>query len=298
MAVVAACTDKGASRSVNQDACCIQVARTSFGEVLMAVVCDGVGGLAAGELASATVVYRFARWFNDELPRLLDGMDASAPINLDVIQTVWGIMLTRLNETIRAYGQTNKLGLGTTFTGLLLCDDRYLIAHVGDCRAYLLGSRGMRQVTEDQTLLTKMLREGKIAPQEATSFDRKHVILQSVGTEGILRPAYYEGTCAPSDLFVLCCDGAYRKAEDQGMHTFFERVDRTSEEDLRKACRSVVAYDMAHGEKDNLTVLAVSLGEQERAVSGRATDEEDLPTMVESPLDEEDLPTVVEGGEA
>ncbi len=292
MAVVAACTDKGAKRSVNQDACCIQVAQTSFGEMIMAVVCDGVGGLSAGELASATVAYRFAQWFNVELPTLLAGMKAGSPLDLDTIQTVWGIMLANLNETIQAHARANKLTMGTTFTGMLFCGGRYLVAHVGDCRAYCLGSRGMRQITEDQTLLAKKLREGTLTPQEAATYNKKHVILQSVGTEGILRPAYYTGTYTATDLFVMCCDGAYRKAENQGIDTFFASVDRTSEDELRKACQSVVAYDISHGEKDNLTVVAVCADKQERLVQ---TPPEDLPTMVEA--DEEDLPTMVEAGE-
>lgn len=298
MAVVAACTDKGASRSVNQDACCIQVAQTGFGEVLMAVVCDGVGGLAAGELASATVVYRFVQWFNEELPTLLAGMDASAPLDLDVVQTVWGIMLTNLNETIQAYGRSRHLTLGTTFTGIFLCDNRYLIGHVGDCRVYCLEPRRMRQITEDQTLLAKKLREGQITPQEAATYNKRHVILQSVGTEGILRPVYYKGTHTSPDIFVMCCDGAYKKAENRGMDTFFDGVDWTSEDELRRACQSVVAYDIAHGEKDNLTVVAVNLGETHALnVSAPApmkvndATEEDLPTMTEA---EEELPTEME----
>ena len=294
MAIVAACTDKGVKRSVNQDACCVKVAHTHLGEILMAVVCDGVGGLSAGELASATVTYRFAQWFNEELPTLLLGMSAEAPFDFDTIQTVWGILLTNLNETIQAHARANRLTMGTTFTGMLFVNGRYLVAHVGDCRAYCLGSRGLHQITEDQTLLAKKLREGAITPQEASSFKRKHVILQSVGTEGILRPTYYTGAYTASDLFVLCSDGAYRKAEERGIDSFFADVDVANEDALFRACRSVVAYDIEHGEKDNLTVVAVRADEQGVHVQD---DSEDLPTMVEGD-DEEDLPTMVEGDES
>ena len=325
MAVVAACTDKGAKRRVNQDACCIQVANTPFGEMVLAVVCDGVGGLSVGELASATVAYRFAQWFRQELPTLLTGMNPKKPVDFDAIQLVWGVLLANLNETIQAYGRTHSQMLGTTFSGILICGGQYLVGHVGDCRVYQIGARGMRQVTEDQTLLAKKLAAGEITPQEAKSFNQKHVILQSIGTEGLLKPVFYRGTCTESDLFVMCCDGAYRKAEDAGIHTFFEGADRTSEEALNKACQDMLKYDLSHGEKDNLTVLAVvannavasvartgkastTLNVDNRAnmaveddeydtitmVQDAGEDEEDMPTMVEPMDDEEDMPTMVE----
>ena len=98
MAYIAACTDKGAKRRTNQDACCVQVAETPFGELLMAIVCDGVGGLAAGELASSTVAYRFAQWFNEELPVLVDSMSLAEPFNFDMVEMVWGVLLANLND--------------------------------------------------------------------------------------------------------------------------------------------------------------------------------------------------------
>ena len=320
MAVLAACTDKGAKRSVNQDACCIQVADTVFGEVIMAAVCDGVGGLSAGELASATVAYRFAQWFRQELPTLIAGMDKKKSFDFNKIQLVWGVLLTSLNEVIQAYGRAHGERLGTTFTGLLTCGGRYLIGHVGDCRAYQIGARSVRQLTEDQTLVAKQLAEGKITADEARASNQHHVILQSVGTEGMLKPVFYTGSCTPDDLFVMCCDGAYRKAEDAGVHTFFERVDTNDEAALNDACKELLRYDIAHGEKDNLTVVCVkangvsasgvqaSHGEtfaSDTPVDVAASygdsgtleqgDEEDLPTMVEQDdtADEEDLPTMV-----
>ncbi|MBR3316861.1 MAG: serine/threonine-protein phosphatase [Atopobiaceae bacterium] len=258
MAYVAACTDKGSKRRTNQDACCIQVANTAFGEVLMAVVCDGVGGLQAGELASATVAYRFAQWFTDELPTLLQNMDVTRPLNFDMVETVWGVLLNNLNEVIQNYGREHHGKLGTTFTGMLVSEGRYIVGHVGDCRLYQIAPRGVRQVTVDQTLLNKMLASGELKPEEAKNFKQGHVILQSVGTEGLLRPVFYRGTCTPNDLFVLACDGAYRKAEDVGVASFFQGVNHHDEDALNRACREMLQYDLAHGETDNLTVVCVS----------------------------------------
>jgi serine/threonine protein phosphatase PrpC len=328
MAFIAACTDKGAKRSVNQDACCVEVAQTSFGEVIMAIVCDGVGGLSAGELASATVAHRFRQWFREELPTLLTGMNTSAPLDFGRIQVVWGVLLKKLNEAIQVYGRVRSEKLGTTFSGILICGGSYLVGHVGDSRVYQLGARGQRQITEDQTPLAKKTASGEVALQDVRSSKRGHVILQSVGTEALLKPVFYRGTCSPTDLFVLCCDGAYRKAEDEGMYSFFEGIDHTDEGALQRACENVLKYDLAHGEKDNLTIVCVSADTGNLDVSAgkwgvrvqdadvsfeqyatanpneyddsltmlQDTDEDDdLPTMVESQDEDfDDIPTMVE----
>lgn len=258
MAHVAACTDKGTRRKTNQDACCTQVADTKYGEVVMAIVCDGVGGLAGGELASSSVVYRFAQWFNDELPVLVARMGVGRPFDFGCVEAAWRQLLASLNTKIQAYGRTRGVCMGTTFTGVLVCGSHYVAGHVGDCRMYHITGHEAHQVTVDQTLLAKKLAEGELSPENVDEFPLGHVILQSVGTEDLLRPSFYEGACSPDDLLVLCCDGAYHKAEDVGVGTFFWHVDHRDEAALEQACRDVLRYDMNHGESDNLTIVCVS----------------------------------------
>ena len=299
MAYAAACTDKGARRKTNQDACCIQVANTAFGEVVLAVVCDGVGGLAGGELASGSVVYRFVQWFNDELPAHIRSMGPRGVFDFDMVEVEWNALLANLNDAILAYGQTRNMRLGTTFTGVLICGGYYVVGHVGDCRMYHIMPDGVRQVTEDQTLLAKKLAEGELTPEEAPSFRQGHVILQSVGTEALLRPVFYQGTCEPDDLFVLCCDGAYTRAEDVGIATFFEQVDHRDEDALAQACRNVLQFDLDHGEKDNLTVACVScdlvvregFATQGRDMRSMLPDEVEDPTLIDADEVEEELST-------
>ena len=105
-------TDVGMSKKTNQDSVLIKHAKCGIGEVLLAVICDGMGGLAKGELASATVVREFARWFEEELPFELENL------NLEIIGAKWSFMLKDLNVKILQYSQTIGASLGTTFTGL------------------------------------------------------------------------------------------------------------------------------------------------------------------------------------
>ena len=258
MALLAARTDKGTRKPTNEDACCIEVAETRFGEVAMAIVCDGVGGLARGELASSTVVERFATWFEEELPMLVEGMADTGAFQFSTVRAVWGALLSGLNELVQAYGTSVGANLGSTFTGIIACQGRYLVAHIGDCRLYQVGPRQFRQVTEDQTLLAKKLASGELRPEDAASFAQKNVILQSVGTERVLRPSFYEGTFAPDDLFVILCDGAYRRIGGEGVRRNFQGIDYASERAMGEACERVIRESLEQGEQDNLTVVCFS----------------------------------------
>lgn len=298
MAYVAAATEVGSRKRVNEDSCCIKVAQTSLGEVIMALVCDGVGGLSAGNLASATVVNRFSQWFEQELPMLMEGMVTEGSFDFQTVKAVWGALLQTQNELIRTHGTKTGTRLGTTFTGIIVCGGRYLVGHVGDCRAYQLDKASFRQITEDQTEVARKLAAGEITAEEARRMP-KNVILQAVGSGRVLVPAFYEGTCGPNELFVICCDGAYHRAENEGIRQIFQRACFTDEQSLGKACHDLLDYDLQMGEKDNLTVVCFSPMATDDVVMMQAPValpvEDDLPTMVEA--EEDDLPTLVESDE-
>lgn len=111
---VTADTDIGIAKGTNQDSVLFKHGTYSGGEVLMAVICDGMGGLTKGELASATVIRAFLDWYNKELPYELENLD------LNVIGGKWSLMLKDLNVKIIEYAKKNNITMGTTFTGVLL----------------------------------------------------------------------------------------------------------------------------------------------------------------------------------
>lgn len=312
MAYLAARTSAGTRKRVNEDACCLEVAQTPLGEIMMAIVCDGVGGLAKGDLASSTVINRFSTWFESELAVLVEGMVAKGSFDFSLVQAVWGTHLQTMNELIRTHGARAGVKLGTTFTGIIACNGHYLVAHVGDCRAFLMSPGSFTQITEDQTVVAKRLAAGEITEEEARH-QHRNVILQSVGTERVVRPVFYEGSFNRDDLFVICCDGAYHRAENEGIRKLFQGLDYRDEDALQEACQTLLQFDMDCGEKDNLTVICFSgdlagAGEvasipgktpvaapQAAARKVAVQDEDDLATMVES--DEDDLATMVESDE-
>jgi serine/threonine protein phosphatase PrpC len=257
MAYVALLTDRGVARSKNEDAGCIEVAETALGEVVMAVVCDGVGGLELGELASSTVVERFVRWFECDLRQLVEEAHEESRLRAPAIENAWAGLLNSLNADIHAYGRLEGVRLGTTFTGVLACGGEYLVGHVGDCRAYLVCGGQVTQVTRDQTQRVR-----RFAP-DATGLGRDAsayatVLVQAVGTQGKVSPAFSAGALPADGLFVVCSDGAYRKAGASGVLEKFQGVDRRDEQALGAACRSLVTEDIQRGETDNLTVACFS----------------------------------------
>ncbi len=255
MACLALRSHKGTVRTVNQDACCAYASQTSLGEVVMAIMCDGVGGLSYGEVASATVVQGFAQWFECELPSLLDAMDAV--LDCDVVRARWERLLADLNDLIRQHGRSVGAMLGTTFTGMLACGGSYIVGHVGDSRAYRLHEDELTQITEDQTLLAYKLAHNEITPQEAKTFAQRHVIMQSVGTEQRLAPAFYTGRMDDLDVMVLCSDGAYHVLGSKGLELMLQGASGWNEQLMEDACQRVLEKSMSGGERDNLSIVCL-----------------------------------------
>lgn len=245
-------------REINEDAYCVESAVTSLGQVTMGVVCDGVGGLSCGEVASSAVVTGFSRWFEGRLPCLIPRMSRAGESWLDLLEEEWRGLLLELNAAVRGYGLARGVGMGTTFTGLLVCRGRFLTCQVGDSRIYLLRRDDVRQVTRDQTVRERSLERGTREPDgDGTN---GNALLQSVGTNREVRPEFTQGTCTVGDLFVICSDGAYRKAGAEGIQAVFATANRGDEESLLGACGSLVAADVEGGETDNLTVACVAVG--------------------------------------
>lgn len=257
MARIASKTDQGVRRPTNQDAHCLKVARTERGQVSLVAVCDGVGGLNSGEIASSTMVRHLSDWFTGELP----GIVARAPRTpgFDPVLAMDSLLdlVEQANAGIGAYGGGRNEMLGTTITAVLCCEGRYLVVHVGDTRAYLVGSHGVVQITQDQTLARHNLKEGKISADEVESGPGSSVLMQAVGTQVGIEPSCYTGKYGPHDLFVVCCDGAWHHQGKEGIQRFFGPLRSARESDLANACSEVVSDDIAQGETDNITIAVL-----------------------------------------
>ncbi len=245
---------QGAVRKKNQDACCVQVAQTPWGALSMAIVCDGVGGLSLGELASAHVIRRFATWFSHDLPLVLNvrGQDFSVE-RLDV---TWDELLHELHNELATMGGNEGVRMGTTFTGVLAFRGRYLACQVGDSRLYVVGEQGLQQITEDQTLVAKLLAEGSISAQEAAKHPEKNVILQAVGVGEELQPHFTVGSYAPQHTFLLCTDGVHGCLSNEDLHSCVVAYD-AQKASLESCCEELVRRALEAGSKDNVSAVCL-----------------------------------------
>ena len=130
---VAAHSDVGTTKNVNQDSLTVKVANTIYGEAAFAVICDGMGGLEQGEVASAAVVRAYEQWFLRDLPQFL-----SRGFSEETLEQVWFRLANDCNVRVAEYSREQKAPMGTTLTAVLLLGGRYYITHVGDCRVYVL----------------------------------------------------------------------------------------------------------------------------------------------------------------
>lgn len=254
MSAVAVCSSGGALGRANQDAACTMLARTTVGDVGMAVVCDGVGGLACGEKASATVAHAFYNWFQNELSGLVA---QRRQLDFDAVQSSWATVLKSLNNMLYKRGSHGDVPMGTTFTGLLACSGTYMVGHVGDSRAYKILGNGEEQLTEDQTLEAYLQQHGHANADESSGQAEGHAILQAVGAASALEPVFSCGTFAPQDAFVLCTDGAYRTLENGDLIRTFSYQKILEESALQEACDSLVQACINRGECDNITVACI-----------------------------------------
>lgn len=242
-------TDVGIVKNTNQDSVLIKHASTDVGELLMAIVCDGMGGLAKGELASATVIRAFAKWFEEEL--------LCGPENPDLyaVGERWVALLRSLNEQILAYGQKLGISLGTTFSGILFVNDQYVIAHIGDTRIYRIGD-SLEQLTEDQTLVAREVRLGNITPEQAKTDRRRNVLLQCVGASKKVVPQVLVGT-AKKGAYMICSDGFRHVITPEEIYESFRPENFVNADVMHSNARYLIELVKSRQERDNITVALI-----------------------------------------
>jgi len=249
--IVTADTDIGISKDTNQDSVLIKHAKVDGDEVLMAVVCDGMGGLAKGELASATVVRAFNDWFDNELPYELEHLD------MQVIGGKWTLLLKDMNLKILEFGQSIRTDLGTTFTGILFVGDQYVIVHVGDTRAYQIGT-GLTQLTTDQTFVAREISRGTMTPEQAKTDKRRNMLLQCVGASKTVEPQVLYGT-TKKGAYMLCSDGFRHEVTEEELYESLKPVNLMNQKAMHSNARYLIEKVKSRQERDNISVVLIKV---------------------------------------
>lgn len=246
---VTADTDIGISKETNQDSVLFKQGSYSGGEVLMAIVCDGMGGLAKGELASATVIRAFSNWFDNELPYELENLD------LHVVGGKWSLMLKDLNVKIIEYAQQNHITMGTTFTGVLFVGDEYVVTHVGDTRLYYIGN-GLKQLTNDQTFIAREIKKGTMTLEQAKTDKRRNMLLQCVGASDTLEPEILVGK-QEKGAYMLCSDGFRHEITEKEIVESLSPINLINKESMHANAKYLIELVKQRNEKDNISVVVI-----------------------------------------
>ena len=224
--IAAAETDRGIVKESNQDSLCFELAETSRGNAALAIVCDGMGGLQKGEVASAAVIRQFSDWFETEFPRQFEAFD-------------W-----------------RSVRLGITVSAMLIYENHYLIVHVGDSRIYEITDR-MVQMTEDQTLVAREVRQGLITAEQAEHDPRRNVLLQCVGASKTVRPTILTGTIRRNACYLFCSDGLRHEVSNEELMRYTAPAVSESKAGMQKNLHLLIELVKQRGEEDNLSALLV-----------------------------------------
>jgi len=231
----AALSDRGRKRNSNEDAFGFSVERGVF------LVCDGMGGAAAGEVASSLAV--------EELLRNLSARPPAEPIPMVATQAV-----IAANEAIFSRSERNEQlsGMGTTMVCLVVEASHVWVVNVGDSRAYRVRNRMLQQITLDHSLVEEQVRLGRMTEAEALRSPLRNVITRALGTQSQVTPDIFELVAEHGDLFLLCSDGLTRELTDPDIESLL-----CLDLPLDELCNRLVAAANKAGGGDNITCLLV-----------------------------------------
>jgi protein phosphatase len=235
----AGASDQGRTRKTNEDAYGMSL-RNAEGACDF-VVCDGMGGAAAGEIASRLAVEAMMRAMRE------------AALTPETFQ----LAVDAANESVRSSAERDpaRAGMGTTLVALATRGNRAWVAHVGDSRCYRMRDGKLERLTLDHSLVDEQVRLGQLTPAQAETSPMRNVITRAVGTQDEVAADLIDFALEPGDLYLLASDGLMREVDDQQIA---EILDPSG--DLEKLCARLIAAANEAGGRDNITcVLARAL---------------------------------------
>lgn len=249
--IVSASADKGLVKETNQDSLSVKVINTNQGRMAFAIMCDGMGGLAKGEVASAAVIRAFDHWVYNKLPEL-----CNQPLNEEVIKQQWEEVIQNQNKVIMAYGARQGVKLGTTVVVMLLTQTNYYIMNVGDSRAYEL-TTGITQITNDQTFVAREVALGNMTEEQAKVDPRRSVLLQCVGASQEVYPDMFVGQTQENAVYMLCCDGFRHEITPEEIYEKLQPGVLMDEYQMNQNALSLIELNKQRQERDNISVALI-----------------------------------------
>mgnify|MGYP001824669566 FL=1 len=239
-------TDIGMTRDHNEDALYLP------SDMRLAIVADGMGGHASGEVASGIAIETVVDYFK----KTSSAQTLTWPYKVDrdnladVNRMVTSIMLANLEIYEKSQRESDKKGMGTTVVGIYVLDDTAIIGHVGDSRVYRLRDGKLTQLTEDHSLINDYIKMKRVTAEEAESWPHKNVIVRALGMKESVQVDIVQESPRIGDCYLLCSDGLCGMLTDQQMEHIV-----TYEDDLDTAVDKLIQSANDEGGNDNITVV-------------------------------------------
>ncbi len=227
-------SDTGLIRTNNEDVFVVEP------ELGVSVLADGMGGAAAGELASQIFAETAIEVFREQ-PKTEQEC-------VELVQTAFGLANLRILDHVKQIPE--HAGMGCTAELIVFFEDRFALGHVGDSRTYLFRKGQLKQLTKDHSLVQEQLDQGLITPEAARHHRLRNVILRAVGTKVAPAVDIVRGIIKSGDIFLLCSDGLTDMIEDDAMFDILSMTAGIEE----KAEKLIESANLAGG-KDNVTVV-------------------------------------------
>lgn len=240
----------GQVRSLNEDYHRVCLFPLPYGELALLAVADGMGGAAAGEVASKLAVEVLDESFGRYAEALRQGRPV---IGVDKL-TDKAIRLANRRVYTQAIANTGRRGMGTTLTSLAVLDDKAYLGHVGDSRAYLVRGHKIYQLTKDHSWVEEQLEKGHLKPEEAKNHEWRNLITRALGTKPQVGPDLVELELQPGDVFVLSTDGLHGLVEPE------EILAEVRRNHNRGSCADyLIELANERGGPDNITVVVAEV---------------------------------------
>ena len=245
---VGAKSDVGLKRSHNEDSLCVDPQLGLF------VVCDGMGGHNAGEVASLLASGVVRKYVGEQRqqddPALADGYDPRFSSGTNRLASAIRVA----NETVyrAAMSRSDYEGMGTTIVAALLDGPVVSIAHVGDSRAYMVREGALAKLTEDHSLVAEQVRRGLLTEEEAEHSPQQNIITRAIGMEATIEVSLNELTLISGDCFLLCSDGLTKGVRAAQILDAIQAAP-----DAQAASDQLVALANQAGGEDNTTVIVI-----------------------------------------
>jgi protein phosphatase len=248
-------SDVGRKRSSNEDSFTIDAGHRLF------VVADGMGGHAAGEVASRLAVESIERHISGSDPRKEPTLPASlrspspeeAALPIPARRVLTSIRLAN-HEIVRSVRRNRSMrGMGTTVVTILIEGSRAYIGSVGDSRVYLVRGSAIQQLTSDHTFVNEQVQAGAISEAEARKHPARNILTRAVGSQEEVEADLVQQDLKEGDVLLLCSDGLSSMAEDEEIL----QALLSEKGDLQASCKQLIDLANSHGGDDNVTVVLV-----------------------------------------